>query len=168
MIDQTLIADPRQLQEMLLQQASFFNRNNSKTKYSSFEDLVGKVGIPMQGEKFDPTEFSLVRRTPKECFHNAYQLAEYNDLIYVEGYTWYLIPILHAWCIDEKGRVIDPTLDESEDYAYCGIPMDMSFVRKTMLSTGVYGIIDNWKDGFPMLDLNPNKYLHSNYKKREY
>lgn len=166
MIDQTMIADARELQELLIQQAQMMRsfQNKSDRLYSGFEDLVAAEGRPMQGEEFDPSEFPMAIRTKKECFHNAYHLAEMYDLTYVEGYTWYIIPILHAWCIDQNGRVIDPTLDDPEDYAYCGIPLNMDFVRSTMMSTGVYGVIDNWKDQFPMLDMDSEKYLHPDFK----
>jgi hypothetical protein len=48
------------------------------------------------------------------CFANAFRLAcRRSDLQYVEGYatvresrTWLY---RHAWCVDDKGRVVDPT-----------------------------------------------------------
>jgi hypothetical protein len=48
------------------------------------------------------------------CYANAFRLArKRNDLRYVEGYatvresrTWLYG---HAWCIDDEGRVVDPT-----------------------------------------------------------
>jgi len=56
--------------------------------------------------------------TPKLCFANSAKLAmKHSNLRYCEGYIVRIIPIHHAWCIDEHGRVIDATLrDPVSDY----------------------------------------------------
>jgi hypothetical protein len=59
--------------------------------------------------------FSLPRAEPKACFRNAAILAfKLPHLTYVEGKVGVFgVPIEHAWCIDEEGVVVDPTIDRN-------------------------------------------------------
>lgn len=67
------------------------------------------------------------------CFANAWEMSmERPELTYFEGYAYGgLIPAHHAWCVDELGRVVDPTwrkdkrreLDE-EEWDYFGVGFD--------------------------------------------
>jgi hypothetical protein len=78
----------------------------------------------------------------KRCFDNAFQLAmETPSLIYCEGYVLLQtssipipdefgigmpdlpVPIPHAWCIDNAGKVVDNTLREP-GAAYFGVPFE--------------------------------------------
>jgi len=46
----------------------------------------------------------------KECYLNCGNIALKEDsLIYCEGYCTHIIPESHAWLVNEKGEVIDPT-----------------------------------------------------------
>jgi hypothetical protein len=87
--------------------------------------------------------FAGPRRTRGQCYMNAFKAANADrGLIYVEGWCHMgLIPIEHAWCIDRRGRVVDPTLPEAS--GYFGIPFQWTYVQRTALRTGVYGIISN-------------------------
>lgn len=118
-----------------------------KLKYSSFEEFVLRNGRQF----YFACPISKVGK-PKECFKNAYLLAENKGLIYVEGYAitkGVPVPTLHAWCIDKNDAVYDPTWKDGIDYF--GVPFDINYVRKTMLKTRVFGVIDNIKMGFPLL-----------------
>ena len=66
-----------------------------------------------EGREFPvgPQTYALPRGTPKECYANAAHLAIWNKkLTYCEGQVMTILPIDHAWCIDEDGVVVDPTL----------------------------------------------------------
>lgn len=90
--------------------------------------------------------------TQKECFKNAFNLAnEHEDiLVYCEGYAHSIIPTLHAWCVDKDGIVYDNTWRDGGE-EYFGIPFDLNFVRKFIIKRKKYGVIDSWDIGFPML-----------------
>ena len=50
------------------------------------------------------------RGVPNACCWTAYHLAaRRKNLRYSEGFAVALTPVEHAWCIDQEGRVIDPT-----------------------------------------------------------
>lgn len=50
------------------------------------------------------------RMKQHECYRNALILALQNSgLTYCEGYAESVIPIEHAWCLDQEGNVVDPT-----------------------------------------------------------
>ena len=73
-----------------------------------------------------PSNFPLMK--PNNCFANATHLAVMKRLQYVEGFAfalagWHLVH--HAWCLDAKGRVIDPTWQLG--MGYYGVPFDSAF-----------------------------------------
>lgn len=84
------------------------------------------------------------QRPQKECFKNSLELALETGLTYVEGYTFRIIPILHAWCIDEDGTVLDPTLRDQEQLEYFGIPFNTDYVLEYAHQSGMYGVLDNY------------------------
>jgi hypothetical protein len=90
----------------------------------------------------------------KECFMNAYRLAEGSDLIYVEGYATSVIPVLHAWVLDprpnDSGKIIETTW-ENPGEEYFGVAMPMDYVRKVLLARKFYGVLDCYEIGFPLL-----------------
>jgi hypothetical protein len=46
----------------------------------------------------------------KACFHNCAKIAAcYRSLTYCADYASNIIPVEHAWLVDRKGTVIDPT-----------------------------------------------------------
>ena len=76
----------------------------------------------------------------KSCFRNAGVLAtDKRNLNYCEGVarhamthgTW----VAHAWCVDNNGRLIDPTW-EPEGLAYFGVTVDAVDLGEVVLSTG--------------------------------
>ena len=120
----------------------------SSKKYSCIEEFVLKNGqefTSQNGKK-------LKRGRMKECFKNAYHLADDSALIYVEGYATSLglgVPFLHAWCVDTEGKVYDPTWKNGGEYF--GVPFDLKYVRKTIFRREKFGVIDNVEMGFPLL-----------------
>lgn len=121
--------------------------------YNSVEDFTLKLGKEFKSAPWILKE-SYHRRTPKECYANALHLAiVHQELTYVEGFCYRdgLIPIAHAWCVDDSGAVFDPTLPEPEEFAYFGVPFKTSFVTDYVQYKGTYGVVDDWMRKFPML-----------------
>lgn len=95
------------------------------------------------------------------CFANATRLAlaHPKHLIYCEGYALGHIPVHHAWCVTRRGTVIDPTWNDSIQYQYYGIPINQKYLRESLLTYGMYGLIDLWKEGWPILKEPPKRFL---------
>ena len=117
--------------------------------YSCIEDFVLKNGRHM-GDRSERSALYKNGRI-KECYRNALFLAhDHRDLIYCEGYALgAILPVLHAWCVDNKGNVIDPTWNDGKDYF--GVMFSTRFAVKHTLARGCYGLIDDWKNHFPLL-----------------
>lgn len=97
------------------------------------------------------------RASRKQCYMNAYALADNNqNLIYTEGWCWSRFYLAHAWCIDQDGQVIDPTLREAT--GYYGIPFKWDFVRATASRTKVYGIIS--ESNIDLLESPAETFIH--------
>jgi hypothetical protein len=60
---------------------------------------------------------------PKACFNNCLWMAvgEPEKYRYVEGWATSVIPVHHAWLIDEHDRVVDPTWGHRDGCAYYGV-----------------------------------------------
>ena len=106
------------------------------------ERFVLKHGQDMEPEPYHPYEMG----TPKECFTNAGQAALWTDLTYVEGYAVRPrlgILIHHAWLMDESGRAVDVTWENTENCLYFGIPFDAKTLRAEIRRTGYWGLLDS-------------------------
>jgi hypothetical protein len=113
----------------------------------------------------------------KLCYKNAYWLAMNNPgYIYVEGFARGIIPMAHAWCITEDGTVVDPTWSKLHiGEEYFGIPMQLSWVTKVLLSTEMYGIFPMAMDTGGRLTINGKRitfdltdlsiWIHPSWKK---
>ena len=117
-------------------------------QYSCFEDFVLTNGKFM-GRR-SPLSNKFPKGKMKECFLNAYHLSQSEEgLTYCEGYAMGIIPVLHAWCINQKGQVIDNTWITGEEYF--GVEFTREFVIKTALKRKYFGIIDDWQNRWPLL-----------------
>ena len=88
----------------------------------------------------------------RACFKNAFNLLTVrDDLTYVEGYAFWFLPVLHAWCVDAAGNVVDPTWDDPQDRRYFGVPFDRDFVFATAKERERYGVIENPEMNFPLI-----------------
>lgn len=81
------------------------------------------------------------------CYMNATNRAiDHPDkYAYVEGYvTVHGVSIAHAWNVDrETGRVVDPTIRSNDGIgAYVGVPIKDEYLMRSMVRTGVYGVLD--------------------------
>jgi len=120
-------------------------------KYGSPEEFVLKNGQPF---KPIPIPDDLYCGEMKMCFQNAARAAGYTGKYrYAEGYALQpgLIPTNHAWIVDENDNAIDLTWKYNPDTTYYGIIFDTKYLWKVLAEKETYGIIDNWKMGFPLL-----------------
>ena len=67
-----------------------------------------------------PLPDKIARGTPKACFGNALVAAVRYGLHYVEGYANKIIPVEHAWCANDDGRLYEVTWPEI-GVAYLGV-----------------------------------------------
>lgn len=119
-------------------------------KYLCLEDFVLKEGYLM-GDR-SPRSDKIRRGKMKECFRNAYLLAlSRPHMTYCEGYAAGIgiMPVMHAWCIDENGQVVDVTWKDGRNYF--GVPFKIAYVSRIIRSKKNYGIIDNWEHKWPLL-----------------
>jgi hypothetical protein len=90
----------------------------------------------------------------RHCLENACRLALLKPVsyTYVEGYAINRLlaayPVAHAWCVDRKGFVVDPTWEEGA--GYFGVPFRLEYMLRTVFKTNC-GLIDNEDMGFPLL-----------------
>lgn len=126
------------------------SRSASGWQYLSIEALVLAHGRFTDAARSRPTP----RGRMRECFKNALDAAAcVDDLTYVEGYALphgLPLPILHAWCIDNAGALIEPTWNEP-GAAYLGIPFALSFVFDTVCRRNRYGVLDAYELRWPLL-----------------
>lgn len=97
-------------------------------KYNSFYQIILDYGRVMPAK---PLPKSIKRGLPKSCYFNCQKVLEkHKDLTYVEGYALpssNIVPLIHAWLLDDKGEAIDPTW-ETPGLAYLGIPLSTEWV----------------------------------------
>lgn len=97
-------------------------------QFRGFEDLVLAHGRFMP---YQTLPNSIGHGTAKECFSNSQDLAfTHPELTYVEGYVTHEglpLTIPHAWTINEKGYVVDPTW-RMEGGTYFGIALNKEWL----------------------------------------
>lgn len=95
------------------------------------------------------------------CFKNSALLAIRDSLTYVEGYASIYPgqrPMLHAWCVDQHGLVFDRTWGH-EEIAYFGVPIKSAYLKKMHKLCGTYGVLDQWKWNYPILQAQASDFL---------
>ncbi len=154
------------LLEFLNQQADFNDNINKKivNPHTNTQRLILENGLSFL-KRIVPSPF---KGKPKSCYQNCFQaLWKYPELRYCEGFAIsndVQIPISHAWLVDAKSQVIDPTWSEdAPGYTCFGVVFTEDFVRETAMKTKYYGILDNYRvdrhqilqEGFPKGALHP-------------
>lgn len=124
--------------------------------YAGFEDLVLRRGTFWPGS---PRPRGVPKMANRQCFQNAWQIAETHGWTYCEGWATSIIPTHHAWVLNQAGAVIDPTWDDPESCVYAGLPLERSFVAKVLLSSGTYGVFYK-PEARVLLDNSPEEPIH--------
>jgi len=149
------------LEDMVKIQKMITNPDSSrKYEYMSGSEFILKNGVQCIPRAYNVDEFKGVPRIKRECYRNAYYLAWYTGLIYVEGIGINIIGTEHAWCIDSDFNVYDPTWDNPEKHSYYGVPFDLDYVEKIMHETEVYGVLQNWTQRFPLFTGEHTDFKH--------
>ncbi len=121
----------------------FYKNPPPEYKYTPSSFLL-KYG---KGYFINEKTFEGKRAPAKMCFQNATKLALSNSkYTYVEGYVDIsIMPIEHAWVIDQQGNVIDNTLVYKEGpinpVGYFGIPVSTETLSKMILGKKTYGLL---------------------------
>lgn len=126
-----------QLIEYTKQHLNISDKNSTVYKYHKWfldnATIYSKINIE-ESEKM--SKYAIIKR----CYHNCYKLAmTRKNLEYIEGYTMSLIPIEHAFLINKKNEVIDPTLGLSRDRIgseYMGIKIPKHILKKLFNKRG--------------------------------
>src|ERR1035437_1419003 len=120
------------------------NKTRKRAPFKSPEQMILAKGKVMQGQPL-PAEVRKMRA--KECFMNASHLVmdnHHKGWQYAEGFAMDgLLPVLHAWAVDENAKEIDPTWPTPETTAYLGIVYDWQDYSKLMMKTGMFGVLGN-------------------------
>lgn len=101
----------------------------------------------------------------KQCFENATNLVfRYpSRFTYCEGYANGCIPVLHAWVIDNAGKVIELTWPEN-GASYYGIPFQTRFLLERLHVTDTYGLLDQPRHPELLLgEIPPTEWLHPKF-----
>lgn len=115
-------------------------------RYSDVTKFILEHGELMA--EFSPQHADFPRGQMGECYSNAGRAANGKRLRYVEGYAvpgTIPFPMMHAWLVDEEGRIIDPTWPDGA--AYYGVIIPRDAMWEILMRTQVWGIFDNlWLD----------------------
>lgn len=117
-------------------------------KFNDYRDLLE------QGKFYTPIVLpdTIQYGRMQECFANAVRLAMADEtLTYCEGFAYGgLIPVHHAWCINEAGEVLDNTwrtradgdghIHRPDEMAYLGIKYKTEEVLVKIARRGYYGM----------------------------
>ena len=144
----------------------------SKLSYVGFEGMVLKHGLLFKhGPNVTPTEREYSATTPKQCFMNATHAAlEHRDLTYVEGFAYNgLLPIHHAWLVDDNGVVHDPTWAsmqerEGQEDIYIGIPFKTDWLLRHITEKETYGVYGEWGEGLKLTEPIPEDAIETGVK----
>lgn len=116
-----------------------------------------------------PLPKGIERGIAKQCFQNAGRLAlaHPEKLTYCEG--WAQMPshrgltTYHAWCLDRKGNVVDPTWAHKRGHEYLGVPIKMSALRKQIIATKEWGFFPHGVYLPKGYSENPEAFIESNF-----
>lgn len=90
---------------------------------------------------------------PSRCFQNAFVLASRSKgrLRYVEGVALSVIPLDHAWCVDENDCVVDPTWEVGHGKVYFGAVFTLPDLRQLRRESRQVSMIWDYERRFPLL-----------------
>lgn len=124
--------------------------------FNQLEGFGARVPIAFKllldhGKIMVPKRFDRIHGQRGLCYQNAFSNMDL-DHCYVEGYAMKqgLIPLAHAWLMDEDGYAIDPTW--ADGHYYYGVPFDNDFIMEHADRTGYYGVFE----GLYLLKMEPD------------
>jgi len=137
----------------LKQNAEMINSQNRKFpgKYKSDYALILDNGIVFEKQTKSP-----VKGQASFCYQNCYEmLCDHPDLHYCEGFAIHeslFLPLIHAWLINDKKEVVDPTWLNRGETAYFGLVFNKDFITKRLTQTQSFAIIESdYKRDYEML-----------------
>ena len=71
-----------------------------------------------------------------------------------------MLPGMHGIDKENDWRVVDNTWAHPKQSAYFGIPFDERYVRAPITAKGRYGVVDDWKRRYPVLNADPAAFPH--------
>ena len=124
--------------------------------YESVEELLLEHGQEWTPARNQDDGLPLVKTWPKQCFDNAYRMARASRgrLQYAEGYAVSIIPVEHAWLINEAGEVIDPTWHRHGNgigREYFGVTIPLERVKEIRSLGRVATALFCWEYAHPLL-----------------
>lgn len=117
--------------------------------YRGAPDFVLKHGRFFEPK---PKPAAYPKMAPKMCFGNSILIAARYGLRYVEGYACAkaatMLPIMHAWNIDDDGSLVDTTWGD-QGAAYMGVIFAVERADDATWE-GDASILDDYKRGWPI------------------
>ncbi|MEB3884061.1 hypothetical protein [Lyngbya sp. CCY1209] len=164
------------LRSYLKVHAEFCTTANSRfdAQYKCNESLILAYGIPFE-KRVDPAP---IPGEPKSCYKNCYEgLLLHSNWHYCEGFATHEnlpLALIHAWLVNDRGEVIDPTWTNRGGTAYFGVVFERKFVGERVEAARQYAILDSdYKFDFPLLKygfadgmLNPKFHSRSREGRR--
>ena len=124
--------------------------------------------VLQHGRAWPTRRYECGRGAVKECFRNAALLAlEDPGLVYVEGYALGIIPVLHAWCVTRDGSEVAEVTWPEMGTEYYGIPFRREYLHSRLERYRMYGLIDQYERGFPILSEEPAEWRHPRFMKKD-
>jgi hypothetical protein len=115
---------------------------SGKIIYTGAEEFVLKEGQLMLPPPSN--RHKLARGVKKECFKNATVVSMYSRMKYAEGFfvrKSLMIPIHHAWNVDEDGFAVDTTIGWDPEACFYGVVFDPLDLSRLILKNGYYGLL---------------------------
>lgn len=133
----------------------------------SFESWLGAHGV-----WYDRRQKMKRGVTPnsRTCYLNAWRLRRrllprLSGLAYCEGLVFtdkMIMPVWHGWVLDRvSGEVLDPSVEQEGDFAYCGHAFDDDFAHRAWIELQANGFIGIVGNSWLLKSVNVMEYLSS-------
>jgi hypothetical protein len=172
------VADDDVVRSHLAQEIALMRQRRNPLAYEGPQGFVLSHGLDWRSPPELPEPFDWMER--KNCFGNATTLALQDPrLTYCEGYAMgRFLPIPHAWVVDRRGVVIDPTWwdeDDTDDMAprqdwqYVGVPFTRRWLVEQITQNRTYGLLAQLQTDYRMLQRPlPHRAVPARYRDRAF
>lgn len=113
-------------------------------RFFDLYDLVLTLGEEFVGA---PRPDWCEQMSMQQCYANCDELTwDAENLTYCEGWGWkkgILLPVCHAWLVNQDGEVIDPTWDDPEDAVYIGLRLPDEVRLESNRRSGFNAVLDS-------------------------